>query len=76
MVRQLAEKGVTVILTARDVERGYNAIKELRNSPGDVRVHFYRLDVSDPASIKSFASQFEKDFGVLDILVSFLGLLF
>lgn len=65
-----------MILTARDVERGYNAIKELRNSPGDVRVHFYRLDVSDPASIKSFASQFEKDFGVLDILVSFLGLLF
>ncbi|KAF2298361.1 hypothetical protein GH714_023090 [Hevea brasiliensis] len=73
LVKRLAESGLTVILTARDVERGYKAIEQLRNEHGDgddLHLHFYRLDVSDPASIKAFVSQFEKDFGVLDILVN------
>ncbi|KAF2298360.1 hypothetical protein GH714_023070 [Hevea brasiliensis] len=73
LVKRLADSGLTVILTARDVERGYKAIEQLRNEHGDgddLHLYFYRLDVSDPASIKAFVSQFEKDFGVLDILVN------
>eukprot|EP00257_Ricinus_communis_P019314 XP_015578268.2 (+)-neomenthol dehydrogenase isoform X2 [Ricinus communis] len=69
LVKQLAEEGVTVILTARDVERGCKAVEQLRDHHG-LNVHFYQLDVSNPSSIKAFSSQFEKEFGVLDILVN------
>lgn len=68
LVKKLAEMGLTVILTARDIEKGNKAVEILRNH--GLYVHFYRLDVSDPASIKDFVLWFQKDFGVLDILVS------
>ncbi|KAI9383766.1 hypothetical protein POPTR_013G127700v4 [Populus trichocarpa] len=68
LVKQLAQLGLTVILTARDVEKGNSAV-ELLKSHG-LHVHFYRLDVSDPASVKTLASWFQKKFGVLDILIN------
>ncbi|XP_012075413.1 (+)-neomenthol dehydrogenase [Jatropha curcas] len=72
LVKQFSGLGLTVILTARDVEKGYKAIEKLRRSHGgdDLNVHLYRLDVSDSASIKAFVLQFKKDFGVVDILVN------
>ncbi|WCJ21892.1 NAD(P)-binding Rossmann-fold superfamily protein [Euphorbia peplus] len=69
LVKELAEAGLTVILTARDVERGLKAVEELKRSHG-LDVLFYRLDVSDFASIKAFVRQFRNDFGVFDILVN------
>ncbi|KAK3015585.1 hypothetical protein RJ639_007394 [Escallonia herrerae] len=68
LVKRLARLGLTVILTARDRERGLKAVESL----GDLglRVHFFCLDVSDPASIKGFASWYREEFGVLDILVN------
>lgn len=69
LVKQLAELGLTVILTARDGERGKKAVELLRDDHG-LHVHFHLLDVSNPDSIKTFALWFEKRFGVLDILVN------
>ncbi|KAK3016556.1 hypothetical protein RJ639_005817 [Escallonia herrerae] len=68
LVKRLARLGLTVILTARDRERGLKAVESL----GDLglHVHFFCLDVSDPASIKGFASWFQEKFGGLDILVN------
>ncbi|KAK4566348.1 hypothetical protein RGQ29_002555 [Quercus rubra] len=69
MVKRLAHLGLTVILTARDIEKGHKAIEELRNQGLD-DVHFFRLDVSEPASINTFVSWFARIFGALDILVN------
>ncbi|KAL5781275.1 hypothetical protein ACOSP7_006304 [Xanthoceras sorbifolium] len=68
MVKRLAEAGLNVILTARDVERGNKAVESLRSQGLDV--NFFRLDVSDPSSIKIFVSWFQNNFGALDILVN------
>jgi carbonyl reductase 1 len=68
LVKRLAEEGLTVILTARDFERGNKAAQALRTQ--GFHVHFFRLDVSDPASINAFVSWFKIQFGSLDILVS------
>ncbi|KAK6914473.1 hypothetical protein RJ641_021794 [Dillenia turbinata] len=68
LVRSLAGLGLTVILTARDRERGYRAVEILKDEGLDV--HFFCLDVSDPSSIKAFVSSFKQKFGVLDILVN------
>ncbi|KAJ0035690.1 hypothetical protein Pint_26169 [Pistacia integerrima] len=69
VVKRLAELGLTVILTARDVERGEKAVDLLRRQ-GLLHVSFCQLDVSDSSSIRTFVLWFKNKFGVLDILVN------
>ncbi|KAJ7947442.1 (+)-neomenthol dehydrogenase [Quillaja saponaria] len=77
MVKRLAELGLTVILTARDSERGLAAVEELKAQGVGDRVNFLcALDVSDPASIKNFVAFFRTTFGALDILVNNAGVSF
>lgn len=68
LVRQLAELGLTVVLTARDRGRGLVAVESLKNE--GLLVHFCSLDISDQNSIHDFVEWFQRAFGVLDILVS------
>ncbi|KAJ7002279.1 (+)-neomenthol dehydrogenase-like [Populus alba x Populus x berolinensis] len=65
--RQLASKGVLVVLTARDEERGLEAVKSLKVS-GFSDVVFHQLDVVDDLSIASLANFIRNQFGRLDIL--------
>jgi NAD(P)-dependent dehydrogenase (short-subunit alcohol dehydrogenase family) len=66
VVRQLAEKGYTTILTARDAAKGEAAASELG-------VAFRRLDVADAASIEELAAGLRADPGRLDVLVNNAG---
>ncbi|CAA2999745.1 Hypothetical predicted protein [Olea europaea subsp. europaea] len=74
LVKRLAELGLTVVLTARDIGRGLNAVELLKNE--GLHVYFFPLDVSELASIKIFASWFQEKFGTLDILVNNAGVSF
>ncbi|XP_047314947.1 (+)-neomenthol dehydrogenase-like [Impatiens glandulifera] len=74
--RQLASKGVIVVLTARDERKGLEAIERLKDDigiSGDI-LFFHRLDVMDPSSISSLADFVESQFGRLDILVNNAGI--
>ncbi|OMP00429.1 Short-chain dehydrogenase/reductase SDR [Corchorus olitorius] len=72
--RQLASKGVMVILTARDEKRGLEAFEKLKESGlSDNNLVFHQLDVSDPASITNLADFVKNKFGKLDILVNNAG---
>ena len=66
--RQLAELGLTVILSARGLDKGEKAAKELSDRGLDVV--FYQLDVSNQSDIPSLAERVEQRFGRLDILVN------
>ncbi len=66
--RQLAKKGVRVVLTARDETRGEAARAELEKD--GTSVVFRQLNVTDSASIAGLAAFVEKEFGRLDILVN------
>ena len=57
-----------MILTARDVKRGNEAIEKL-NSAGYSVVIFHQLDLEDSASISSLEDFIKIQFGTLDILV-------
>ncbi|KAM6586142.1 hypothetical protein CsatB_013144 [Cannabis sativa] len=73
MVKRLAEMGVTVVLTARDEDKGRKAIEKLKTELTHINtnnIHFLCLDVSDPSSIASFVSSFNQHFGLLHILVN------
>ncbi|CAD5170614.1 unnamed protein product [Musa acuminata subsp. malaccensis] len=67
--RQLLSKGATVILTARDEQRGLAAVRNLQAS-GASDVLFHQLDVADSASVSSLAGFIHDQFGKLDVLVN------
>ncbi|WOL04129.1 (+)-neomenthol dehydrogenase [Canna indica] len=68
LVKRLAELGLTVVLTARDVAKGKEAVESL--AARGLRVEFCRLDVADGSSILAFAAWLKRAFGGLDILVN------
>ncbi len=69
IVRQLAGRGITVILGSRDEESGRAAAEGLS---GDVVVS--QLDVTDEGSVARLASFVEDEFGRLDVLVNNAGI--
>ncbi|MEU4197453.1 SDR family oxidoreductase [Kribbella sp. NPDC026611] len=72
IVRQLATRGLTVYLAARNPELGSAAAQELAADGLDVR--FVQLDVTDVASVDAAAKQVEADAGRLDVLVNNAGI--
>ncbi|KAI9079647.1 hypothetical protein K1719_038268 [Acacia pycnantha] len=72
--RQLAEHGLTVILTSRDASAGCEAAKVLQESGLSVVSH--QLDVLDSSSICHFADWLQKNYAGLDILVNNAGVNF
>ncbi len=70
--RQLAAKGVTVVLTDRTAKPGRAACERLRGEGLDVR--FLPLDVTDEESVRGFAEAVGKELGGADILINNAGL--
>ncbi|MFD7560822.1 MULTISPECIES: SDR family oxidoreductase [unclassified Streptomyces] len=66
--RRLAALGITVLIGARNAERGEAAAEELRAGGADVR--FVPLDVTDETSVQAAARHIDATFGRLDILVN------
>ncbi|THF99150.1 hypothetical protein TEA_020958 [Camellia sinensis var. sinensis] len=72
--RQLASKGIIVVLTARDEKKGFEALEKLKSDGLSDHVVFCRLDVVDPSSVASLADFIKSKFGRLDILVNNAGI--
>lgn len=74
VARQLAQKGMTVIMGTRILEKGLAAAEKL--TEGEGRVMPYQLDVTDYKSIDQLAKWVEQEFGHLEILVNNAGILY
>lgn len=68
IVRQLSKLGHTVILTARNEEKGAQAIETLKRE--NLSVHFITLDVTQEESIISATRKIKSEFGKLDVLIN------
>ena len=71
ITRQLAERGLTVYLGARDERRGLEAERVLRAEGHDVR-HLH-LDVTDEESVSRAAKRLRDEVGLLHVLVNNAG---
>jgi NAD(P)-dependent dehydrogenase (short-subunit alcohol dehydrogenase family) len=71
--RQLGKLGITVLVGARDLEKGEKAVAELKQDGVDARA--VKLDVDNPADYEAVAKLIEKDYGVLDILINNAGIM-
>jgi len=71
--RQLARKGLRVILTSRDAKNGLQAQKVLVNEGMDVLCH--ELDVTRRRSVAALARYLATEHGRVDVLVNNAGIL-
>lgn len=72
IVTQLAQRGMTVLLGARDRARGEEAASRIDAGSGAVEV--VEIDVSEDASVTAAAENVTTRFGRLDVLVNNAGL--
>lgn len=72
IARQLAEAGVTVVLGARNLQRGQDAATELARV--GLAVEAMEIDLTDETTIASAAEQITARHGRLDILVNNAGI--
>ncbi|MFF5259692.1 SDR family NAD(P)-dependent oxidoreductase [Actinomadura viridis] len=69
---QLAERGMTVLIGARDPRRGAEAAAALRAAGGDA--HAVTLDVTDQVTVREAARRIGAGFGHLDVLINNAGI--
>ena len=69
--RQLADAGMHVVLTSRDVSKGEVAARAIQGEGKDVR--FHQLDVTDEGSVAAVLQFVKAEYGRLDVLINNAG---
>jgi NAD(P)-dependent dehydrogenase (short-subunit alcohol dehydrogenase family) len=72
--RGLAQRGATVVLACRDVQKGEAAREDVARTTGRNDVELMALDLGSKASIRAFAASFRAKHQRLDVLVNNAGL--
>ncbi|ODN03818.1 Retinol dehydrogenase 11 [Orchesella cincta] len=71
---EMAKRGAVVIMGCRNMTTGKEAQNEIKEKSGSTTVELYSLDLSEMASIRSFAATVLKEHPVIDILVNNAGI--
>ena len=71
VARQLSERGMTVLLGARDLDKGLHAARKLAGAPGEVIA--VQLDVTQQDQVDTLARWSDVTYGRLDVLVNNAG---
>lgn len=72
----LSSKGAHVIMTARNMKSGNEAISLIKEENADAKLDLMQLDLSDFASIRQFSQEFHQKYKQLDVLINNAGVMF
>ncbi|MCA9713221.1 MAG: SDR family oxidoreductase [Myxococcales bacterium] len=72
--RELARRGATVVMCARDRGRGQEAVDDVKQSTGSDAVTLLELDLASFASIRAAVARFTASHERLDVLINNAGL--
>ena len=71
IARQLGQQGITIVIGARDEEKGAAAVEQLQAE--GIEAHAVKLDVTNADDVAALPKHIEDTFGQLDILVNNAG---
>ncbi len=74
--KELAGQGATVILTARNPEKGESTVDYIQRETGNSSVEFMLADLSIQDQIRALAREFQNRYSRLDVLVNNAGAIF
>lgn len=74
--RVLSSMGAHVIMTARNLKSGHEAISLIKKENADAKLDLMQLDLSDFASIHQFSEVFHQKYKQLDVLINNAGVMF
>lgn len=72
----LSSKGAYIIMAARNLESGNEAIAKIKKENPNAKLELMQLDLSDFASIHQFSEEFHKKYKQLDVLINNAGVMF
>ncbi len=73
--RAMAARGASVVIAARDMEKGAAATDSIVADTPTADVEVMQLDLADLDSIRAFATLFVRDYEVLDLLINNAGVM-
>lgn len=74
-VRHLAERGYTVIMACRDLDRGRSLRDQLRRSTNNKEIHVIHCDLASLASVRNCAATFSNEQSQLHLLINNAGMM-
>ncbi len=72
----LAERGATVVMVVRNMDKGETAMEEIKQATGASSVYLMHCDVSDVTSVDRFTKAFKERFMCLNVLINNAGAAF
>lgn len=75
IAERLAEKGISVALVGRNIERGNLICKKLKAKYDYLKVRFFQCDVSNEKEVRKMISLVGKNFCRIDILINNAGVM-
>ncbi len=73
--KQLARKGAHVILACRSLERGEEALAEVRAQGDQIKAEVRELDLADLSSVRAFARDLLAEHDRIDLLINNAGVM-
>lgn len=73
--RALAQKGATVVMACRNLQKANDAASQIRQTNPSGLVAVMELDLGDLESVRRFAAAFQERYGQLDLLINNAGIM-